>query len=303
MTDTALLTIGQLARRSGVPVRTIRFWSDQGVLPETDRSHGNYRRYDARAVARLDLVRTLRELGLGLDDVRLVLERRSSVEDVAAAHVRAIDSQIRTLRTQRAVCTLLARGATTPRKATLMNDLARLSAAERQRMIDEFVDSAFAGTDPDAPGGGIATAMRTLPPELPDDPTTEQVEAWVELAELVSDPEFRTRVREMAVAGSDAGSGPQEFDPTAVTEHAGGAMAAGTAPRSAEGQAALARIVTPDVFADPAARDQLADTTATFTDRRVERYWALLGVLNGWDPFPPRVPAFEWFVDALRAHA
>jgi DNA-binding transcriptional MerR regulator len=88
MAEKPLLTIGQLARRTGVPVRTIRFWSDEGVLPETDRSSGNYRRYDSRAVARLDLVRTLRELGMGLDDIRLVLERRRSVEDVAAAHVQ-----------------------------------------------------------------------------------------------------------------------------------------------------------------------------------------------------------------------
>src|SRR5687768_5264943 len=98
-----MLTIGQLARRSGVPVRTIRFWSDEGVLPETDRSRGNYRRYDARAVARLDLVRTLRELGMGLDDVRTVLARRRSVADVAGAHVHALDAQIRALRAQRAV--------------------------------------------------------------------------------------------------------------------------------------------------------------------------------------------------------
>ncbi len=297
MAEKPLLTIGQLARRSGVPVRTIRFWSDEGVLPETDRSTGGYRRYDARAVARLDLVRTLRELGLGLDDVRLVLERKRSVEDVAAAHVRAIDDQIRVLRTQRAVCTLLARGPSSPRKAALMNDLARLSASERQRMIDEFVDATFAGTDPGAPGSRIADGMRKLPPTLPDDPSTEQVEAWLELAELVSDPAFRARVREMAVAGADAGTA--EYDPAPVIEHAGAAVAAGTAPGSAEGQAVLERIIGPDM--DAAARIELADRMATFTDRRVERYWVLLGVLNGWDPFPSHVATFEWFIEALRA--
>jgi DNA-binding transcriptional MerR regulator len=300
MTRTALLTIGQLARRTGVPVRTIRFWSDAGVLPETDRSAGNYRRYDGRAVARLDLVRTLRELGLGLDDVRHVLERRRSVEDVAAAHVQAIDNQIRALRTQRAVCTLLARGGPSARKATLMNDLARLSAAERQEMIDQFVGETFAGTDPDAPGAGIANAMRTLPPELPDDPTTEQVEAWVELAELVSDPAFRARAREMAVAGSRAGSDPAPFDPAPIVEHAGAAVAAGTAPDSPEGQAVLARITDPGM--DAAARDQLADRIDTFTDRRVSRYWDLLGILNGWGRGPSQVEPFEWFIEALRAH-
>jgi DNA-binding transcriptional MerR regulator len=295
MTDATLLTIGQLARRSGVPVRTIRFWSDEGVLPETDRSSGNYRRYDARAVARLDLVRTLRELGLGLDDVRLVLERRRTVEDVAAAHVRAIDSQIRTLRTQRAVCTLLARGAPSPRKAALMNDLARLSAAERQQMIDEFVDATFAGTDPDTPGAGIATAMRTLPAELPDDPTTEQVEAWVELAELVADPQFRARAREMATAGDTRPQAPLDHD--LVVQHVEPALAAGVAPGSPEAEEVLAHVLPAGV--DASGRAELASTIATFTDRRVERYWELLGVLNGWPPFPSRVPLYEWLVDAL----
>lgn len=288
------LTIGQLARRSGVPVRTIRFWSDEGVLPETDRSPGGYRRYDARAVARLDLVRTLRELGLGLDDVRMVLERRRTVEDVAAAHVHAIDHQIRALRTQRAVCTLLARGAPTPRKAAIMNDLARLSAAERRTMIDEFVDAAFAGIDPDAPGAGIANAMRTMPVELPDDPTTEQVEAWVELAELVGDPAFRARVREMATAGA-ATATPPPLDAALVEEHGGAALAAGIDPASPQGQEVLARIVPADLD-----RTGLADTLATFSDRRVERYWSLLGALNGWDAFPARVPAYEWVIAALR---
>ncbi len=293
-TDTTMLTIGQLARRSGVPIRTLRFWSDEGVLPETDRSAGGYRRYDAHAVARLDLVRTLRELGLGLDDVRLVLARRRSVEDVAAAHVNAIDGRIRLLRTQRAVCTLLARGAPSPRKAALMNDLARLSATERQQMIDAFVADAFAGTDPDAPGAGIAGAMRTLPATLPDEPTTEQVEAWVELAALVSDPSFRARVREMATAGPDAARAP--VDPTAVTEHAGAALAAGIDPASPQARAVLDRILP--AGADPA---HVADALETFADRRVERYWALLGVLNNRDPFPSAVPAFEWLIAALRA--
>ncbi|MEU7813658.1 MerR family transcriptional regulator [Pseudonocardia sp. NPDC049154] len=291
-----LLTIGQLARRSGVPVRTIRFWSDEGLLPETDRSPAGYRRYDAAAVARLDLVRTLRELGMGLDDVREVLLRRRRVGEVAAAHVRAIDERIRALRVQRAVCTLLARNGTdpAPRELRLMNDLARLSAEERQRMIDEFVAEAFAGTDPEAPGAGIASAMRTMPAELPDDPTTEQVEAWVELADLVADTDFRARVREMAVAGSEAAA-PPPYDPAAVLEHAGAALREGVDPASPEAAAVLERIGV-DETADRAG---LAAMVRTFSDRRVERYWTLLGRLNGWPERPPSVPAFEWFAAAL----
>ena len=77
-----MYTIGQVARRIGVPARTIRFWCDAGLLTPTDRSAGGYRRYDDAAVTRLDLVRTLRELGLGLDDIRAVLRGRTDRKSV-----------------------------------------------------------------------------------------------------------------------------------------------------------------------------------------------------------------------------
>ncbi|MFP5072542.1 MerR family transcriptional regulator [Pseudonocardia nantongensis] len=297
-----LLTIGELARRTGVPVRTIRFWSDEDLVP-SDRSASGHRVYDAAAVARLDLVRTLRELGLGLTEVRAVLSRRRGVGEVASAHVRALDGRIRELKAQRAVCALLARTGDHPdeRSVTLMNDLARLSAGERQALIDEFVTEAFAGTDPDAPGAGIAEAMRSLPTELPDDPSPEQVGAWVELAELVRDPGFRARCREMAVAGStEPVHHERQLDPAEVAEHAGPAEAAGVDPASAEAAAVLARI-SGVADLDAAARVRAAETIELFADRRVERYWTLLGVLNSWPRREPAIPAFEWVAAALRA--
>jgi DNA-binding transcriptional MerR regulator len=293
----ALLTIGQLARRSGVPARTIRFWSDTGVLPEIDRSPSGYRRYDAAAVARLDLVRTLRELGMGLEDVREVLLRRRTVDEVATAHVR--DRRPHPLAPGAARRLHAARPGRAHREGDRPDERpARLSAAERQRMIDDFVADAFAGTDPDAPGAGIATAMRSMPTELPEDPTTEQVEAWVELAELVSDPAFRARVRQMAVAGA-SGQQPPAFDAAPVQEHASTAVATGIDPAAPEAADILARIGVRDL--DEGARRELADTIDTFTDRRVERYWTLLGTLNGWPAHPSSVPAFAWFAAALRA--
>ncbi|GAA2981346.1 MerR family transcriptional regulator [Actinokineospora diospyrosa] len=291
-----LFTIGQLAARTGLSVRTIRFWSDSGVIPPTTRSGGGYRLYDVAAVARLDLVRTLRELGLDLDTVRAVLRRQVTVADVAAAHARAIDAEIRALRVRRAVLRSVARRASTTEEMRLMHEMARLSAAERQRVIDEFVDRTFAGVEGNAPGAGIATAMRQLPAELPDDPTDQQVDAWVELAGLVADEDFQRRVREMAVTGA-TGAPAVAHDPALVVEHAGPAEAAGIDPASARGQEVLGRIA-PDLSTEDRVR--LAETIEVFSDRRVERYWQLLGVLNGSEPFEPRVPAFEWFAAALR---
>jgi DNA-binding transcriptional MerR regulator len=296
---TELFSIGQLARSTGLPVRTVRFWSDLGLVPPAGRTSGNYRLYDAEAAARLELVRTLRELGVDLDTVERVLRGQVTVADVAAAHVRALDTEIRLLRQRRAVLSSVARRGSTTEEMRLMHELAKLSARERQRIIDEFVDEAWSGVQPREDNNHIAQGMRMMPADLPDDPTPEQVDAWVELAGLVADPSFKARVREMVVAGSAGPSEMEGYDPAPVCEHAGGALAAGVAPDSPEGQEVLARIVDPGLPREK--RLALADQLATFSDRRVELYWTLLGVINGWPRRPAAVPAFEWVIDALRA--
>ena len=307
-TPAELFTIGQLASRTGVSARTIRFWSDAGLVPPAARSGSGYRLYDAEAVARIDLVRTLRELGLGLDVVQAVLSRASTVAEVAAAHVTVLDAQIRTLRLRRAVLSTVARNGHTIEETLIMHKLARLSAQERQRIIDDFVDGVFAGTDPTSPAMGIARGMRQLPVELPDDPAPEQVNAWVELAELVASEDFRQRARAMVLAAqtqprpSTQAQAPDQAaaDDQAVFAQAGQAAAGGIAPGSPEGQAVLDRIVPPGTPA--AQRARLLDQLETFTDARVERYWQLLAVVNGQPVPPPVVPAAEWLIAALRAN-
>ena len=295
-TKAELFTIGQLARRTGVPARTVRFWSDAGLIPPAGRSAGGYRLFDSEAAARLDLVRTLRELGLGLDVVAAVLSRASTLGEVAATHVSALDAQIRALRLRRAVLSTVARHESTVEEAALMHKLARLSAQERQRIIDDFVTEVFQGVDPGSPAMGVARGMRQMPAELPDDPAPEQVEAWIELGELVADDSFRRRARDMALAGPQA---DERVDHQLVAEHAGRALAAGIAPGSREGKAVLDQIVPPGT--PPAGRARLAETLETFTDARVERYWQLLAIINGWPQQPSVVPAFEWLIAALRA--
>jgi DNA-binding transcriptional MerR regulator len=294
-----LYTIGQAARRVGVPARTIRFWCDAGILAPTDRSAGGYRRYDATAVARLDVVRTLRDLGLGLDEIRAVLRGRTTVAELATAHADALDAQIRVLRLRRAVLRSVAARGSDIEEARLMTDLARLSAQERQQIIDEFVDRTFEGIAPDAPSMGIARGMRAMPADLPDDPSPEQVDAWIELAGLVADEEFQRRAREMVLASVSAAVPPWGADAGAVLEHAGQALADGIDPASPEARPVLDRIIPPATA--PAERERIRNVLETFTDERVERYWELAGILNGRPPFPRTVPAFQWVIAALRA--
>ncbi len=170
-----------------------------------------------------------------------VLSRASTLSDVAATHVTALDAEIRTLRLRRAVLSTVASRGSTMKEAQLMHKLATLSARERQQIIDDFVAEAFQGADPESPAMGVARGM----------------------------------------------------------EHAGRALAEGIAPGSAEGKAVLDRIVPPDTPPDDRAR--LLSTLETFTDARIERYWQLLAIINGWATPPSAVPAFEWLIAALRA--
>jgi DNA-binding transcriptional MerR regulator len=64
------LTIGQLAKATGVAAKTIRYYEQVGVLPPSKRTPGGYRQYDQRGVERLLLVRRARALGLSLQHLK-----------------------------------------------------------------------------------------------------------------------------------------------------------------------------------------------------------------------------------------
>jgi hypothetical protein len=68
--------------------------------------------------------------------------------EVAAAHLKALDHQIQTLRLRRAVLCAAAKTNTTPEEVALMHRLARMSEVERQHLIDDFLDDTFATPTP-----------------------------------------------------------------------------------------------------------------------------------------------------------
>lgn len=294
---TGLLTIGELARTTGLTVRTIRYWSDEGVLTPVTRSTGGYRLYDAESAARLELIRTLRELGLGLADVRKVLDGERTVAEVAAAHVVALDARIRSLRVTRAVLSTVARRGSTAEEMTLMNKLARLSAAERRRIVDDFMTEIFEGLDAADPD--IRTRLRFAAAELPDDPTPEQVDAWVEMAEMIQDPEFRALMRRMiefnaADRGPDVPPGTSLWFVSRLVRLAADARGQGVAPESPEAGEVLRQLLGD---ADPAA---VLERLSAASNLRVARYRELCALVNGYEPQPSYEEEFAWVVAALR---
>lgn len=295
---TGLFTIGELATATGLTVRTIRYWSDEGVLSPVTRSTGGYRLYDAECVARLELIRTLRELGLGLGDVRKVLAGETTVAEVAAAHVVALDAQIRSLKVTRAVLSTVARRGSTAEETTFMNKLARLSAAERKRIMEEFVDELFHGIDYVDPG--IEERMRSISVGLPDDPTPEQVDAWVELAEMVQDPEFRAQMRnvfEFNSADYDRGAaaGRATWFPMRLLQLGADARKRGIAPESPEAEAIVREVLGGGDLTVVLERMEAA------SNDRLARYRELLSTVKGAGPAAAHREEFAWVVAALRA--
>ncbi|GAA3462005.1 redox-sensitive transcriptional activator SoxR [Saccharothrix longispora] len=64
-----MLTIGQVAERSGVPHTALRFYEERGLIA-SERTAGNQRRYPRSVLRRLAFIRTAQRVGLSLEDVR-----------------------------------------------------------------------------------------------------------------------------------------------------------------------------------------------------------------------------------------
>ncbi|WP_369389815.1 MerR family transcriptional regulator [Streptomyces sp. CG1] len=359
-------SIGELARCTRLSVKTIRFYSDQGLVAPVSRTAAGYRRYGPDAVARLALVRTLRELGLGLEVIRRIVDRPFDLGRVAAEQAAALDVQISVLRLRRAVLSAVAaRREPSLEEMELMNRLATLSEAERHRLIDGFLDSVFtAPTAPDSPEAAAsgsseadvtdspeanftdppevyvtdppeayvphpseAALRRSLTPELPDNPTEEQMAAWVELAELSLDDGFRATVRRLVQdharhrpgheGGDKSGAGrPPGPNLVAVTrEVVGTALASGTRPEAPEADPVVADLITrcalvsghPGHASSQASphesHEWLLRRLETARDPRWDTYLRLLALVNCWPAPDPVTPVIDWAATALRARA
>ncbi len=310
MDGCTLYSIGELARRTGLTVKTIRFYSDRGIVTPADRTPAGYRRYGPDAVARLALVRTLRELGLSLDVIRRVTNQELTLTQVAAEHAAALNVQISTLRLRQAVLTAAARRDPTFEEMERMQQLATLSEAERRRLIGEFLDVV---SDGHHAVSGRAAVRRSMTPELPDSPTQEQVEAWVELAELALDPGFRDAMRSLVddhlADRSDGDGTPPRPDVVAVArEYAEAAVRSGINPDSPQADPVIATLTAECALAvgrpdDAQLHGWLLHRLEAANNPRKDRYFDLLAVINGWPAPEPLAPLIDWSVQALSARA
>jgi DNA-binding transcriptional MerR regulator len=99
------MKIGTLAGRSGLPVKTLRYYEDLGLLPAIGRSEGGYRLFGEESLRRLEFIRRLKTLGLSLEEIQGCLAVHDAGElpcgDIQiqlGRQIERIDGQIRELR-------------------------------------------------------------------------------------------------------------------------------------------------------------------------------------------------------------
>ncbi|MFD3681226.1 hypothetical protein [Streptomyces sp. NPDC058613] len=174
--------------------------------------------------------------------------------------------------------------------------MARLSAGERKQIIDEFKEEVFGGLDIEP---RLHDRMRALSIDLPDDPTPGQVDAWIELAELVQDPGFRTRMRTMLelstpAPGQSRPPGASIWWARQVVQTVAEARERGTAPEGPEAAELLSQL-----FGDTDRAAVLLCLEAGLA-AGAERYRRLAARVRGQYASPDATEELEWLARALR---
>ena len=92
------LTIGEIARRAGVNVETIRYYRRKGLLATPDKPASGYRRYPPDMVAHIHFIKRAQRVGFTLSDIQTLLSlgtgRCSDVQSLARRKLRDIDEQL-----------------------------------------------------------------------------------------------------------------------------------------------------------------------------------------------------------------
>jgi DNA-binding transcriptional MerR regulator len=95
------LRIGEVARRTGLPVKTIRYYCDEGLLQPRARSESGYRLFDEENLAELTIIRSLRAIDVSIPELAKILEVRragvcncSVLKDSIAAKMESINLRI-----------------------------------------------------------------------------------------------------------------------------------------------------------------------------------------------------------------
>lgn len=100
-----MFSIGDLSKRTGVKIPTIRYYEQMGLIAAEERSEGNQRRFSREGLKRLSFIRHSRDLGFSIDDIRELLDLSEHPEEpcedahiIATRHLEDVRHRLRKLK-------------------------------------------------------------------------------------------------------------------------------------------------------------------------------------------------------------
>lgn len=298
VTHITYLTIGELAARTGVAVRTVRYYCDAGLL-DAARSPTGHRVFEPGAVDRLVLLRRLRSFGIGLAAIHDVLDGTRSIAEVIAAERVAVDDELDALNRRRALLRAV-ESAAPDRHSEHLNLLA---AVVDPRAAHDVLVAFWRRQLAPLPTSAIDGFLSMNVPELTADAHPEQLIAYAELIAAVANPDVATAMYDTIRHRGTPGIRDER---RLLFEVADACVA--VAPLVAEGRppqpgAELDHYVGIHATArdrrdTPTFRRQLL-TDAAGADRRIRRYWYLTTTCTG--SAVTTGAAQLWLFDALTA--
>ncbi len=303
----ALMGIGALAKRSGVSVQTIRFYSDQGLLPPSHVAESGYRKYSEDDRAKLLTIRALRGFGVDLEHIRALLDGEQTGHDVLRLRQAALDVELRQLQRQKsALDAALAQDRDPLATLARLEALTKLDALEKERLLAHRMRAGLEDVvDPD----WLDRILHALLSEFPDTLDDGQWEALLELTEIVTDAGF---VEQLAERARPFWAGLERFDlpswqdaQRALMDDALGLAQKGVAPDDDAARALATRVSRLFAEASGGTYDAARDDAALLAhvdahDPRAERVWALAATVRG-QPESPVSRAYAYLWQALRA--
>jgi Hg(II)-responsive transcriptional regulator len=132
------MKIGEVAKRSGIGIETIRYYEREGLLQEPERRPSGYRQYDESTIQRLEYISRAKALGFTLAEIRELLELSFAahtgcdhIRQRAEAKITDIESKIRSLQQmRRSLRKIVARckAKDSPHECPLVHDAKRTSS-------------------------------------------------------------------------------------------------------------------------------------------------------------------------------
>ncbi|MEU6890340.1 MerR family transcriptional regulator [Streptomyces sp. NPDC046557] len=290
-------SIGELAAGTEVPVKTLRYYSDSGLLPVAGRSTGGHRRYGPEAWERIRLIRRLRALDTPIATITQVVTGECSLGELVATELELVQERLTELRWRQATLKALddCPSEERLRRLEILSRVQRLPQAHLTLTEHWYRELSAA-----MPKRRLDIMIAMLSPGPPQDPDPATALAYAELHLLISTPDFTRWTEDHDEEMRDGPAFYGEIDEAAALTAAavtrGLPPCAGDAVNAFVSAHARARRES-DTPAFRAYLHGLVSRSSAF-DPRLERYWALVGTATRGRVLD-MTAAHKWLTDGL----